>query len=63
VPNTAFRRAQCTAEDQDAAIGGGARQDRQHREQQQVGEWVALSLATARVEDRFQVGEPDDPLV
>src|SRR3954454_18049001 len=35
-------------EQADAAVGGGAGQDGQHREQQQVGEAVALPLAAAR---------------
>src|SRR4051812_9990004 len=44
-------------EDQDAAVGGGARQDGQHREQQQVGERVAAPLPAPRVRDPFQGGE------
>ena len=44
-------------EDQDAALGGGACQDGQHRKQQQVGERVALPLASTRVRDLFQRGE------
>src|SRR3954451_20802690 len=44
-------------EDQDAAVGGGARQDGQHREQQQVGERVAPPLPAPRVRDPFQGGE------
>ena len=44
-------------EHQDAAVGGGAREDGQHREQQQVGQRVAPSLAAARVGDPVQGGE------
>ena len=44
-------------EDQDAAVGGGARQDGQHGEQQQGGERVAATLPAARVRDPFQGGE------
>jgi hypothetical protein len=40
-----------------AAVGGGAGQDRQYREQQQVGEAVALALAAAWVGDLLQGGE------
>jgi hypothetical protein len=44
-------------EQADAAVGGGARQDGQHREQQQVGQRVALALAATRVGDLLQGGE------
>jgi hypothetical protein len=44
-------------EHQDAAVGGGTREDGQHREQQQVGQLIAPSLAPARVGDLFQGGE------
>src|SRR4051812_28249673 len=44
-------------EHQDAAVGGGAREDRQDREQQQGSEAVTLALAAARIGDRFQGGE------
>src|SRR3954454_23331243 len=44
-------------EGQDAAVGGGAREDGQHREQQQVGQRVAPPLAAARVGDPVQGGE------
>ena len=44
-------------EDPHAAVGGGAGQDRQYREQQQVGEAVALALAAAGVGDLLQGGE------
>src|SRR4051794_41704808 len=44
-------------EQTDAAVGGGAREDRQHREQQQGSEAVTLALAAARIGDRFQGGE------
>jgi hypothetical protein len=40
-----------------AAVGGGAGQDGQHREEQQVGERVALALAAAWVRDLLQGGE------
>ena len=41
----------------DAAVGGGAGEDGQHREQQQVSEAVALALAAARVRNLIQGGE------
>jgi hypothetical protein len=44
-------------EGQDAAVGGGAGEDGQHGEEQQVGEWIAAPLPAARVGDRFQGGE------
>jgi hypothetical protein len=44
-------------EQADAAVGGGAGQDGQHREQQQGGEAVAPALAAARVRDLLQGGE------
>ncbi len=44
-------------EQADAAVGGGAGQDRQHREQQQGSEAVTLALAAARVGDLVQGGE------
>src|SRR4051794_31146660 len=44
-------------EQTDAAVGGGAREDRQNREQQQGSEAVTLALAAARIGDRFQGGE------
>src|SRR3982751_6538095 len=44
-------------EQADAAVGGRAGQDGQHREQQQVGEAVTLALAAARVGDPVQGGE------
>src|SRR5829696_9084547 len=44
-------------EQADAAVGGGAGQDGQHREQQQGGKAVTLSLAAARIGDLFQGGE------
>src|SRR5215217_332242 len=44
-------------EDPDAAVGGGARQDGQHGEEQQVGERVAAALPAARVGDLFQGGD------
>ena len=47
-------------EQADAAVGGGAGQDGQHRqdaEQQRVGEAVAPALAAARVGDPVQGGE------
>ena len=44
-------------EQADAAVGGGAREDRQDREQQQGSEAVTLALAAARVGDLFQGGE------
>jgi hypothetical protein len=44
-------------EQADAAVGGGAREDRQHREQQQGSEAITLALAAARVGDLFQGGE------
>src|SRR4051794_41254181 len=44
-------------EQADAAVGGGAGQDGQYREQQQVGERVAATLPAARVRDPFQGGE------
>jgi hypothetical protein len=43
--------------DPDAAVGGGARQDGQHGEEQQVGERVAAALPAARVGDPFQGGD------
>src|SRR3954454_14730141 len=44
-------------EQADAAVGGRAGQDGQHREQQQVGEAVTPALAAARVGDPVQGGE------
>ena len=44
-------------EQADAAVGGGAGQDGQHRKQQQGGKAVTLSLAAARIGDLFQGGE------
>ena len=44
-------------EGQDAAVGGGAGQDGQHGEEQQVGERVAATLTATRVGDPFQGGE------
>jgi hypothetical protein len=44
-------------EHQDAAVGGGTREDGQHREQQEMGQRVAPSLAPARVGDPVQGGE------
>src|SRR5688572_4311664 len=44
-------------EQADAAVGGGAGQHRQHREQQQGSEAVTLALAAARVGDLVQGGE------
>src|SRR5690349_17770211 len=44
-------------EQADAAVGGGADQDRQDAEQQQVGHRVAPALAAARVGDPVQGGE------
>src|SRR3954466_5522656 len=44
-------------EQTDAAVGGGAREDRQNRAQQQGSEAVTLALAAARIGDRFQGGE------
>jgi len=44
-------------EQADAAVGGGAGQDGQDAEQQQVGEAVAPALAAARVRDPLQGGE------
>src|SRR3982751_6808419 len=44
-------------EQADAAVAGGARQDGQHREQQQVGQRVALALGPTRVGDPVQGGE------
>jgi hypothetical protein len=41
----------------DAAVGGGARQDGSHREQQQGSEAVTLALAAARVGAPVQGGE------
>jgi hypothetical protein len=45
-----------TDEQADAAVGGGAGQDGQHREQQQGSEAVALALAAAWVGDLVQGG-------
>jgi hypothetical protein len=50
-------RAMHADEQADAAVGGGAREDRQHREQQQGSEAVTLALAAARIGDLFQGGE------
>src|SRR3954468_4977333 len=44
-------------EQADAAVGGGAGQDGQHREQQQGSEAVTPALAAARVRDLLQGGE------
>jgi hypothetical protein len=44
-------------EDQDAAVGGGARQDGQHGEEQQVRERVAPTLPAARVRDLAEGSE------
>jgi hypothetical protein len=44
-------------EQADAAVGGGASQDGQDREQQQGSEAVAQALAAARIGDLFQGGE------
>jgi hypothetical protein len=44
-------------EQADAAVGGGAGQDGQHREQQQGSEAVTPALAAARVGDPVQGGE------
>ena len=40
-----------------AAVGGGARQDGQHGEEQQVGERIAPALRAARVRALFQQGQ------
>jgi hypothetical protein len=44
-------------EQADAAVGGRAGEDGQHREEQQGSEAVTLTLAAARVGDLFQSGE------
>jgi hypothetical protein len=44
-------------EHQQAAVGGGVRQNGQHREQQQMSERVAPTLSATLVRDLFQGGE------